>query len=61
MNFQGLRSYKDKFNPEWEPRYIAVQSTWSLPSALLGATALIGGGLRSTFSNNSPPSSKPDP
>jgi phosphatidylglycerol lysyltransferase len=51
-NFQGLRSYKDKFNPEWEPRYIAVQSNWSLPSALLDATALIGGGLRNSLSKN---------
>ncbi len=49
-NFQGLRSYKDKFNPVWEPRYIAVQSTWILPSALIDATSLIGGGLRKTFS-----------
>lgn len=48
-NFQGLRTYKDKFNPVWEPRYIAVQSTWSLPSALLDATSLIGGGLRKTL------------
>jgi phosphatidylglycerol lysyltransferase len=51
-NFQGLRSYKDKFNPEWEPLYIAVQSNWSLPSALLDATALIGGGIRNTLSKN---------
>lgn len=51
-NFQGLRSYKDKFNPEWEPRYIAVQSTWSLPSALLDVTVLIGGGFLNTLSTN---------
>jgi phosphatidylglycerol lysyltransferase len=48
-NFQGLRIYKDKFSPEWEPRYIAVQSTWSLPSALLDVTSLISGGLRNTL------------
>ena len=36
--------------PEWEPRYIAVPSNWSLPIALLDATALIGGGLRKTLS-----------
>jgi phosphatidylglycerol lysyltransferase len=45
-NFQGLRAFKEKFQPEWEPRYIAVQSAWSLPSALLDVTSLIGGGLR---------------
>jgi phosphatidylglycerol lysyltransferase len=49
-HFRGLRGYKDKFKPEWESRYIAVQSAWSLPSALLDATALIGGGLRATLS-----------
>ena len=49
-NFQGLRAYKDKFNPTWEPRYLAVPSTWSLPTALMDATALIGGGLRNTLS-----------
>ena len=48
-NFQGLRGYKSKFDPEWIPRYIAVQSAWSLPSALLDATGLIGGGLKNTF------------
>jgi phosphatidylglycerol lysyltransferase len=51
-NFQGLRAYKDKFDPEWQPRYIAVPSAWSLPAALLDATALIGGGLRKTLSKN---------
>jgi len=45
-NFQGLRAFKQKFQPEWEPRYLAVQSAWSVPSALLDVTSLIGGGLR---------------
>ena len=22
-NFKGLRAYKEKFHPEWEPRYLA--------------------------------------
>lgn len=48
-NFSGLRAYKEKFTPRWEPRYIAVPSAWSLPTALLDATALISGGLRRTF------------
>ncbi|MCW1922564.1 phosphatidylglycerol lysyltransferase domain-containing protein [Luteolibacter arcticus] len=51
-NFQGLRAFKDKFDPEWQPRYIAVPSAWSLPPALLDATALIGGGLRKTLSKS---------
>ena len=29
-NFQGLRRFKQKFNP-WEPRYIASMGHWSLP------------------------------
>lgn len=48
-NFSGLRDYKEKFNPHWEPRYLAVQNAWSLPAALLDATTLIGGGLRGTL------------
>ncbi|MCW1884335.1 bifunctional lysylphosphatidylglycerol flippase/synthetase MprF [Luteolibacter flavescens] len=51
-NFQGLRAFKDKFDPEWQPRYIAVPSAWSLPPALLDATALIGGGIRKTLSKS---------
>jgi phosphatidylglycerol lysyltransferase len=51
-HFQGLRGYKDKFSPQWEPRYIAVPSFWHLPAALLDATALIGGGLRATLRKN---------
>ncbi len=45
-NFQGLRAFKQKFRPEWEPRYLAVPSAWSLPASLLDITSLIGGGLR---------------
>ncbi|MFZ4766337.1 MAG: phosphatidylglycerol lysyltransferase domain-containing protein, partial [Roseimicrobium sp.] len=41
-NFQGLRDYKSKFSPRREPRYIAAQQL-ELPTALLDATALIGG------------------
>lgn len=53
-NFQGLRAFKDKFDPEWLPRYIAVPGTWSLPAALIDATALIGGGLRKTLAKKKP-------
>lgn len=33
-NFQGLRRFKQKFNPEWEPRYIAAPGYWALPILL---------------------------
>jgi phosphatidylglycerol lysyltransferase len=42
--FGGLRSYKDKFHPVWEPRYLACPGGWTLPQVLLDVTALISGG-----------------
>jgi phosphatidylglycerol lysyltransferase len=45
-NFQGLRQYKEKFDPEWQPRYLAAQGGMALPRVLANVTALISGGLR---------------
>lgn len=42
-NFEGLRTYKSKFHPTWEPRYLACPGGWVLPQILLDITALIGG------------------
>ncbi len=43
--FEGLRTFKDKFHPVWEPRYLAAPGAWRL-SAALGRTALLTtGGL----------------
>ena len=37
-NFQGLRAFKDKFNPAWSPVYIAVPSNAGKADlALVGA------------------------
>lgn len=44
-NFQGLRNYKEKFNPVWEPKYIAVPGVFSLPIILKDISSLISGGL----------------
>ena len=41
-NFNGLRAWKSKFQPIWQPRYLAVSKTWDLPAVLLDITTLIG-------------------
>jgi phosphatidylglycerol lysyltransferase len=44
-NFEGLRHYKEKFDPEWQPRYIACPGgLLGLPRALLDTSRLISGG-----------------
>ncbi|WP_145640316.1 bifunctional lysylphosphatidylglycerol flippase/synthetase MprF [Neorhizobium alkalisoli] len=44
-NFKGLKAFKSKFQPRWEPRYMAVASIGPA-IAMMDATFLIGGGLR---------------
>ena len=34
-NFQGLHSFKDKFGPQWEPRYLVYPSLGSLPDVVV--------------------------
>jgi phosphatidylglycerol lysyltransferase len=47
--FHGLRAFKDKFHPEWEPRYLAYQGGLGLPRILADTSALIAGGYRQIF------------
>jgi phosphatidylglycerol lysyltransferase len=48
-NFQGLRAYKDKFNPVWEPRYLAYPGGFRLPRIMADVSALVAGGYRRIF------------
>ncbi len=45
-NFQGLRAFKEKFNPVWEPRYLASPGGLKRPRILADIAALIAGGYR---------------
>jgi phosphatidylglycerol lysyltransferase len=48
-NFQGVRAYKQKFDPVWEPRYLAYPGGLALPRVLADVSALIAGGYRKIF------------
>jgi len=48
-NFQGLRQYKEKFDPTWEATYIASPGGLVLPRILTQLATLISGGLRGVF------------
>ena len=48
-NFQGLRAYKEKFAPVWEPRYLAYPGGLALPRVVTDVSALIAGGYRRIF------------
>jgi lysylphosphatidylglycerol synthetase-like protein (DUF2156 family) len=41
--FKGLRAFKDKFDPRWEPRYIAAPGAWTLPLVLAEVAMLTNG------------------
>jgi phosphatidylglycerol lysyltransferase len=45
-HFQGLRAYKEKFHPQWEPRYLVYPGGFRLPRVLADVSALIAGGYR---------------
>jgi phosphatidylglycerol lysyltransferase len=45
-NFRGVRQYKEKFNPVWEPKYLASPAGIALPRILAGIGILVSRGIR---------------
>ncbi|WP_376870537.1 bifunctional lysylphosphatidylglycerol flippase/synthetase MprF [Albirhodobacter sp. R86504] len=45
-NFAGLRAFKQKFRPDWRPRYIALPPSVSPMVAMTDVALLIAGGAR---------------
>ncbi|HEX5583246.1 bifunctional lysylphosphatidylglycerol flippase/synthetase MprF [Gaiella sp.] len=45
-NFEGLRHYKAKFDPRWEPRYLIARGGIALPRVLMDISTLIAGGVK---------------
>ncbi|KPF46871.1 phosphatidylglycerol lysyltransferase domain-containing protein [Rhizobium sp. AAP43] len=45
-NFRGVRAFKEKFDPDWQPRYLAVAGQGFPVVSLLDVTLLIGGGIK---------------
>lgn len=44
-NFRGLRFYKEKYGPTWQPRYLAAPDGLSMSRALFDVARLISGGV----------------
>ncbi len=49
-NFQGLRGFKNKFEPTWQPRYLAAPGGLSPLIVMTDVAALVGGGLKGVIS-----------
>jgi phosphatidylglycerol lysyltransferase len=48
-NFQGLRAFKDKFDPVWESRYLVYPGGLALLRIAADVSALVSGGYRRIF------------
>jgi phosphatidylglycerol lysyltransferase len=44
-NFRGVRRYKDKYDPVWQPRYVAAPHKWAIPILLADVGLLSSGGV----------------
>jgi phosphatidylglycerol lysyltransferase len=48
-NYKGLRDFKEKFNPVWSPKYIALPKGLKQVFALKDIASLISGGMKGIF------------
>ena len=48
-NFEGLRRYKAKFDPHWQPKYLIARGGIALPRVLMDVSVLIAGGVKELF------------
>ena len=44
-NFRGVRRYKDKYDPLWQPRYVAAPHKWQIPMVMADVGLLSSGGM----------------
>ena len=49
-NFEGLRAFKQKFNPVWTPSYMAVPRAIDAPGVLMDVNGLVSGGIKGLVS-----------
>ena len=64
-NFRGVHRFKDKYDPVWQPRYIAAPNKWAIPILLADVGIMSSGGmgglgLRSRKVKNGTPLQKGD-
>jgi phosphatidylglycerol lysyltransferase len=45
-NFEGLRAFKQKFDPDWSPNYMACPGGMAVPHVLYEVNVLVSGGIK---------------
>jgi phosphatidylglycerol lysyltransferase len=58
-NFRGVRRYKDKYDPVWQPRYIAAARKWAIPMLLADVGLLSSGGMAGLARRGRRPEERP--